>query len=386
MMKKRKHNLPAGVSVDFDRHGNPRYYFRRQGAPKVRLRETPGTDAFKDEVACARLGLPYKETAAQAVTGAKASKDSLRWLVEEYERRNRSRVTGDLMDRRYRMLVEICDTAKGKHVRGNLPYAQMQRRHVIEIRDEIRDTPGAQNNVVKALSAMFTWAVKADLLAINPCAGIDRLKAGDGFHTWTVDEVAQYEARHPVGTKARLALHLGLFTGLRLSDIAIVGRQHVKDGWLKIRPGKTSGSSGVTVEIPVLSELEETIQATETGDLAFLVTDWGRPFSVDGLGNKMRQWCDQADLFHCTMHGLRKAGATIAAENGATDDELMAIFGWTTKQQTTLYTRQANRKKLAGGAMHKLRREQKPDKVVPPAEGVGERGTKTGKSARKINV
>lgn len=385
-MKKRKHNLPAGVSVDFDRHGNARFYFRRQGAPKVRLRETPGTDAFKDEVACARLGLPYKETTAQAqAADTKAPKDSLRWLVEEYERRNRNRITGDLMDRRYRMLVEICETTKGKHVRGNLPYAQMQRRHVIEIRDEIRDTPGAQNNVVKALSAMFTWAVKADLLAINPCAGIDRLKAGDGFHTWTRDEVTQYEARHPVGTKARLALHLGLFTGLRLSDIAIVGRQHVRDGWLKIRPGKTSGSSGVTVEIPVLSELQETIDATETGDLAFLVTDWGRPFSVDGLGNKMRQWCDQAGLPHCTMHGLRKAGATIAAENGATDDELMAIFGWTTKQQTTLYTRQASRKKLAGGAMHKLRPEQKPDKVVPPAEGVGERGTKTGKKARKIN-
>jgi integrase len=383
---KRKHNLPAGVSVDFDRHGNPRFYFRRLGAPKIRLRETPGTDAFKDEVACARLGLPYKEVVAkQEADNAKAAKDSLRWLVDEYERRNRKRVTADLMDRRYRMLIEICDTAKGNRLRGTLPYSQMQRRHVIEIRDGIRDTPGAQNNVVKALSAMFTWAVKADLLTLNPCAGIERLKSGDGFHTWTPDEVAQFELKHPLGTKARLALHLGLFTGLRLSDIAIVGRQHVKDSWLKIRPGKTAGSSGVTVEIPVLSELQETIDATDTGDLAFLVTEWGRPFSVDGLGNKMRQWCDQAELFHCTMHGLRKAGATIAAENGATDDELMAIFGWTTKQQTTLYTRQANRKKLAGGAMHKLRREQNLDKVVPPAEWVGKSGTKTGKKRKRIN-
>lgn len=386
MMKKRKHNLPPGVTIDFDRHGNARLYFRRQGSPKIRLREMPGTDAFKDEVACARLGLPYKETAARpTTTGTKAPKDSLRWLVDEYERRNRKRVTDDLMSRRYRMLIEICETTKGKHVRGKLPYEQMQRRHVIEIRDEIRDTPGAQNNVVKALSAMFTWAVKADLLTNNPCAGIERLKAGDGFHTWTLDEVAQYEAKHPAGSKARLALHLGLFTGLRLSDIAIVGRQHVKDGWLKIRPGKTAASSGVTVEVPLLPELQETIEATETGDLAFLVTDWGRPFSVDGLGNKMRQWCDQAGLPHCTMHGLRKAGATIAAENGATDDELMAIFGWTTKQQTTLYTRQANRKKLAAGAMHKLRPEQKLPKIVPPIEGVGESGTKTEKKGKKIN-
>ncbi len=61
----------------------------------------------------------------------------------------------------------------------------------------------------------------------------------------------------------------------------------------------------------------------------------------------MRRWCDKAELIHCTMHGLRKAAATIAAENGATDDELMAIFGWTAKQQTTLYTRRASRKRLA---------------------------------------
>ncbi|MCB1468689.1 MAG: hypothetical protein KDK08_16460 [Rhizobiaceae bacterium] len=144
--------------------------------------------------------------------------------------------------------------------------------------------------------------MEAQLLALSPCAGIERLKSGSGFHTWTPEEVAQYEAHHPLGSKARLALHLALFTGLRLSDIAIVGRQHVKDGWLKIRPGKTSQSSGVTAEVPILSDLQETIDATETGDLAFLVTDWRRPFTVDGLGNKMRQWCDQAKLFHCTTH------------------------------------------------------------------------------------
>lgn len=381
-MPKRKHNLPAGVSMDMDRHGNPRFYFRKQGAAKVRLHERPGTDAFKDEVACARLGLPYKEHAGEASgTALKAAAGSLRWLVDEYERRNRGRVSTDLMDRRYRMLVEICDSTQGKVNRGTLPFAQMQRRHVVEIRDELRDTPGAQNNVVKSLSAMFSWAVDADLLRLNPCASIGRLKSGEGFHTWTLDEVAQFEARHPVGSKARLALKLAMFTGLRLSELAVVGRQHLRDGWLKIRPGKTAGSSGVIVEVPVLAELQEAIDGTTTGDLAFLVTEWGRPFSTDGLGNKMRQWCDEAELPQCSMHGLRKAGAVIAAENGATDDELMAIFGWTTKQQTTLYTRQARRKKLAESAMHKLRPEQTPDKVVPPKAEVGKGGTKRAKKA-----
>ena len=71
----------------------------------------------------------------------------------------------------------------------------------------------------------------------------------------------------------------------------------------------------------------------------------------------MRRWCDEAGLPQCSMHGLRKAGAALAAENGATDDELMAIFGWVTKQQTTLYTKAADRKRIAKNAVHKLARE-----------------------------
>ena len=181
------------------------------------------------------------------------------------------------------------------------------------------------------------------------------LAAGKGFHTWSVEEVRQYEAKHPLGSRARLALDIALYTGLRRQEVAILGRQHVKDGWIRITPGKTKKSSGAVVEIPMLPELAASIAATPTGDLTFLTSAYGEALAVDGRGNRVRGWCDRADLTHCTRHGLRKAGATIAAENGATDEELMAIFGWTTKQQTTTYTRAADRKRLAKGAIHKLR-------------------------------
>ena len=60
----------------------------------------------------------------------------------------------------------------------------------------------------------------------------------------------------------------------------------------------------------------------------FLINDLGRPFWDAGFGNKFRDWCDQAGLHHhCAAHGVRKAGTTIAAENGATTKQLMAIFG-----------------------------------------------------------
>ncbi|ASY57964.1 hypothetical protein [Sinorhizobium sp. CCBAU 05631] len=60
---------------------------------------------------------------------------------------------------------------------------------------------------------------------MNPAAKIKLLHSGDGFHTWTVEEVRQFEARHPAGSKARLMLHLALYTGLRLDSLAVLGRQ-----------------------------------------------------------------------------------------------------------------------------------------------------------------
>lgn len=378
--------LPRGVTIDRDRRKNVRLYFRAPGRPKIRLREEPGTKAFEDEVSCARLGIPYekKEAGEKRRTGAPAKENSFQWLVQQYKTRAKNRLNPDQLARRVRLLEEICDS--GKKRRGDLPYKMMERKHVLEIRDAIRETPGAQNNVVKTISAMFGWAISSGLADRNPAIGIEHLHSGDGFHTWTVDEVRQFEARHPLGSKARLALHLGLFTGLRLSNLAPLGRQHIRDGWLYVRPGKTAKSSGVVVEIPVLPELLATIDATETGDLAFLINDLGRPFTVNGLGNKMRQWCDQAELPQCSMHGLRKAGATIAADNGATDSQLMAIFGWTTRKQTTLYTKKADRKRLAGEAMHKLVPEQKKDGTVPLEKGLEKSGTKRAKKAIKSNT
>ncbi|TPL29518.1 site-specific integrase [Mesorhizobium sp. B2-4-8] len=374
--------LPKGVSHDRDRHGNVRLYFRTHGRSKVRLRERPGTTEFEAEVACARLNVPYSplKTGATVDRHETVSQRSFRWLCQEYKRR--VRLSPKILARRSSVLDEICNSEhKSGNKRGALPFDLLERRHVLEIRDDLRSTPGAQNEVVKVISAMYGWAIENDILRSNPALGIKRLKSGDGFHTWSVEEVRKFEARHPTGSKARLALHLGLFTGLRRQDLAILGRQHVRNGWLHIRPQKTSQSSGVEVELPILPQLRATIDASACGDLTFLTSEWGKPFTVNSLGNKMRDWCDQAELPHCTLHGLRKAGATMAAENGATDEQLMAIFGWTTKQQTTHYTKKAQRRRMAEHAAHLLViPEQNQDKIVPPKKARTTGGTKIRKS------
>jgi hypothetical protein len=76
--------------------------------------------------------------------------------------------------------------------------------------------------------------------------------------------------------------------------------------------------------------LADVIAKSPTGDLTFLVTQYGKPFTAAGFGGWFRERCDEAGLPHCTAHGLRKAGATIAADNG--------------------YTARANKRRLAGTA------------------------------------
>jgi integrase len=234
-------------------------------------------------------------------------------------------------------------------------------RHIKRLRDLKfkAGLKGAANNRRKYLSAMFGWACEQDppLLKSNPARDVRRIKyASSGFHTWSTDEVKQFEERHAVGTKARLALALLLFTGMRRQDMVTLGRQHVRDGWLKFTPRKTRYKRDRVSEKPWLPFLAEIVAQSPCGDLAFLVTEYGKPFTAKGFGNWFRDRCNEAGLSHCTAHGLRKAGATLAAERGATTNQLMAIFDWDTPAQAKVYTDAADRKRMAGDAMAMLAR------------------------------
>lgn len=350
------------VVEDRDRHGNVRLYFRRKGQRKVRIREVPGTKAFDDRyrelVRKYEAGEPLVDSA-----GLPPPKPGTwRWLCVEYMKSATFRELDLTTQAPRRGILESTydePVFKGaKETFADFPVSRMTPKAVRVLRDRKIATRTAANQRVKVIRAVFNWALAEDppLARTNPARDVPLLSTSrTGIHTWTVDEVRQYEKRHPIGTMARLALAIYLFTGLRRSDAARLGRQHARDGWFKIRQFKGRRRNPVEIEIPILPELQKVIDATPTGDLSYLVTSFGRPFSIAGLGNKMREWCDQAGLPECSAHGLRKAGATIAAENGATAHQLMSIFGWLTLKEAERYTRAAERKRLAGDAMHLLR-------------------------------
>ena len=77
----------------------------------------------------------------------------------------------------------------------------------------------------------------------------------------------------------------------------------------------------------------------------------GKVAPPNGLGNLMREWCDQAGLPNCTSHGLRKAIARRLAEAGDSPHEIIAVTGHLTLAEVTRYTSEVNRHTIADGAI-----------------------------------
>ncbi len=216
----------------------------------------------------------------------------------------------------------------------------------------------------------------------NPARGVPMLPSNnpDGFHAWTREEVHQYMERHPTGTKPRLALAIFLYTGVRISDAVLLGPQMERGGNLCFTEEKNRAKKPKHREVPILPALRAELDASPSGHLAYLVTEWGRPYaSPKAFANRFKSWCRQAKLPHCTAHGLRKAGATNAAEHGATEHQLMAMYGWTSPKQAALYTRAADRKTLIVAGMPLVDPDYKVNESVPPERAVASGGTMRGK-------
>ncbi len=348
------------VHEDVDRHGNVRIYFKRRGQRKVRLREPVDSEAFstryheilrESESGKLSLGVSVKPAGPRPEAG------TLKWLVAAYTASSAFKQQLDPQTQRTRLgiighMLDEPVRPGATETYARFPVDRLTTKALRVLRDRKADLPESANNRVKVLRGLFKWALAEEHVAVNPARDVTMIKtASDGWHSWTLEEVAAYEARHPVGSKARLALCVLLYAGVRRSDAVQIGRQHMRGGALRFRQHKGRHRYPITVEIPVLAPLAEAIAAGPTGDLTLLVTEAGRPFSIAGFGNWFRDRCDEAGLPQCSAHGLRKAGATRAAENGATAHQLMSMYGWKTLQEAEHYTKAAERRMLAASGM-----------------------------------
>lgn len=164
---------------------------------------------------------------------------------------------------------------------------------------------------------------------------------------------SHFEATHPIGSRARLAFGLLLYTTQRRADIVQMGRQHIRDGALHVTQSKT----GTALEIPVHEDLQRLLDATPSGHLTFLTTSFGKPFTPLGFTNWFRDMCNEAGLPRGTSaHGLRKAACRRLAEAGCSANVIRAISGHKSLREVDGYTQAAERKLLAQRGVRALGR------------------------------
>lgn len=323
--------LPRYVTKTVTRYGKVLLYFRVDKGPRTRLPSDPESHEFRQAYAALLAAIPAPQGKAPA------SFRTIRWLLARYME---SGVWRELKPGTRRQRSNIFHSVVKQN--GDVEFSKIQPKHIRNRMDQMIETPVQGNNYLKAMSGLFTWAVMNDHMKANPCAGVKKLKeTGKGFPPWTIDDAKAFMARWGEGTAQRLAFELLLHTGCRRGDLTEMGRQHLRGNVLSFRTSKTG--SVVTVELP--DHVMSLIGKTKTGDLHFIVTSHGKPFSDAGFGNWFGAAAREAGI-EKNAHGIRKLAATIAADEGATAHELMAQFGWSTPKQAEVYTRGADRARL----------------------------------------
>ena len=357
VVNRKRSGMPRFVTAEY-LNGITYCYFRRQGAKKIRLRGEPHSEEFYAHYHRILKGEPEPVELLPTTATAPALPGTFKWLCERYFE---FADFIDLDDRTKHVRRQILQSIWDEPIdikkpdgpkTAEMPFVSFVGKTIRVIRDRKTGLPEAANGRLKALRQVFTFAIAEEHTDKNPARDIPYMRSGnpDGYHTWSIEEVEQYEKRHPIGTRARLALAILLYTAQRKSDIVLFGRQHVRDGWLTFTQQKNRRNKPVTLSIPIRPELQAVLDASPLGEIVWLHNDLDRPFTAAGFGNKMRDWCDQAELPQCSAHGLRKAAATRLADDGATAYEIMSITGHKTLKQVERYTRAANQKRLAASA------------------------------------
>ena len=210
--------LPKYVQAWVDHDGRAHHYFRRRGFPRVRLPGLPWSPSFMAEYEKAISG------ARTAIGAGRVKPGSVAAVVAEYFDSQlffTSKSAGT--QRMRRGILERFRLPPN----GDRPFALLPPEWIEATLDS--KPPHAARSWLVTLRSLCKFALKRGYLRTDPTANIkQRTVKSDGFHTWNEDEIAQFEAHHPIGSMPRLALALGLETGQAKQDVIAMGPQHIR--------------------------------------------------------------------------------------------------------------------------------------------------------------
>lgn len=331
------------ITVRRNKNGTVRYYFRRRGCPMQPLPGDPMSPEFMVEYQSLLNPLPPTD------------EGSFAWLCDEYmnspEFRNKAQATRTARRRVIISMLAEPINPQFPETFGMERANNIGRAHVITLRDRKSEQPNAANERLKILSQIFKHALARDWRDDNPVRDVPRLTTPRGGHRTATDaDIAAYMTYH-TGGPARRAIVLLMAFGMRVSDLRVLGPQHVRKGRLVFRTVKTDVLCDLTISTEAAAEMRG------CNGLVYMTSNSGVAFASDkALSQRVAKWFRQAGVERISAHGVRKWLATKMAEGGATEYELMAWFGWKDPKEARPYVQAANRKTLATKAGNRVAR------------------------------
>lgn len=355
-MIKTRSGLPKHCTYQSDASGKRRVRFRWRGISRY-LHGIPWSPDFLKQYAAALEA--EQNNRAKVGSETRSIPGSVSALIVTYYASPEFR---DLRESTQKLRRGILERFRVQH--GHRLLKDLQVAHLKIIIGEMADRPEAANNLLKVLRVVLNFAVGNALIAHNPAMHVKHYTSrSEGFHTWSETEVSQFQQRHPLGSKARLALELLLSTGQRRGDMVKMGWQHIEGDCIAVRQEKTNEPLLIPIDAPLAAALN----ATPRSNLTILLNEIGTPFTAKAFGNWFRMRCNEAGLTQCSAHGLRKLAATRLANAGCSNQEIKAITGHRSDASLAPYIRKANKTQLARQARERLRGAER-EQIYPSAE------------------
>ena len=314
------------------------YFNYRRGGLRLALPRDPSSQEFMDAYRRIHEGFE-KDKAAPVI-----APDSIAALIISFKKSSEYAALKPSVKSLYVYNLDLVRTKLGK-----FPAKSLTRRVLLEWRDQFIENPAKANNLMSAISRLYSFGIDRGLVMQNPLLGVKRLKIGE-WRPWTAQEIETFRASAP--EPMRLALALALYTGQRLGDVIKMRWNQIKDGGIEVIQQKT----GTKVWVPLHRDLESMLsQITDKKAVTILASSTGRPFKADHLKHQFKDATRKAGLpDDLVFHGLRKTAAVRLAEAGCTTEQIKSITGHRTDEMAAHYTKQANQKVLARAAMGKF--------------------------------
>ena len=171
------------------------------------------------------------------------------------------------------------------------------------------EAPIVANQTLAAASAIFSWAIRQEILTVNPCQGVDRNP------TAARERVLSDEEVRLLWPRLEPQLHLILLTGQRPGEVANLRREHIADGWWRL-PGKPQGTWPGTK-----NGRDHRVWLSEP---ALVLLDTERVGNNEA-GATLRKLTAALGLERTTPHDLRRTGLTWVTRLGFGRDAMDRI-------------------------------------------------------------